>query len=368
MHWTLSMNTTTATPQHQLTDPCTVPEAHRRAWDDAANKIRLPNLKSDPRAHAQSIADEADLFSADRDPYSVAVTEGTKLAKTFLPDSVLEALEQFRRGDAPFVCIHGLPIGLRPEDVPPSDGKRPASKSWTSEMTILGVAKAAGLEPLSYTEEALGALVHEVAPVLGREQTNSGTGRKPLGWHVDNAIHPRWLRAEGLALLGLVNPERIPTRLATLDDLLTVLTAEQIATLAQPLFRFPLPESFDLGQGFLSEPRAVLSHGPDGQMEIGVALYNVLVSARRDDARLAVDALEALDTALDRVSRSVLVGPGDMLLFSNLRCLHARNVVPGSRWLQRIYFRESIAHLHSNAAITTGLHRRFSTRSVLAGF
>ncbi len=43
----------------------------------------------------------------------------------------------------------------------------------------------------------------------------------------------------------------------------------------------------------------------------------------------------------------MLISPqaGDLLLFSNVKGLHARDSIMGDRWLQRVYFRKSLAEL-----------------------
>ena len=83
---------------------------------------------------------------------------------------------------------------------------------------------------------------------------------------------------------------------------------------------------------------------------------------------MALDALSALEAALvPPVIRAVVVGPKDMLLLSNVTAMHALDSMPGRRWLQRVYYRESLDGLRANCLTADArLTRRFHTRSLLA--
>lgn len=349
---------------------CGLPDAIRREWGREAARVAIPELLDDPRHHALSIADELDDRAAETDPYSVALGEGERLAERYLTDEIRSAVQDYREGRTAYVVVRNLPV----DEVdwssvtPPSDGRRPKSKPWVSELSLLGLVEGSGLKCLGYVEEGKGALVQQVAPENGKEATNSGVGRIGFGFHSDNAIHPRQYRAEGIGLVGLMNDNNVETVLAPLDHILEALSPDTIEVLSQPLFVFPSPESFEYQRRYLSGRRAVLTRGDRGQMELSVSMYGVNVSANRIDGPMAYRALDALEAVLfPPVARSVIIGRGDVLLMSNTRALHARNAIPGRRWLQRVYFRESITDLREDVRTTdTRLSRRFRTETVLA--
>lgn len=67
-------------------------------------------------------------------------------------------------------------------------------------------------------------------------------------------------------------------------------------------------------------------------MEIAVSLHNV--------EPLTIEAKIALEELKERARETYVEiewRPGDMIIFNNLRCLHARGPILGDRWLQRCY-------------------------------
>ena len=63
-------------------------------------------------------------------------------------------------------------------------------------------------------------------------------------------------------------------------------------------------------------------------------------------------AIEALRHAIRLTPPDrVVLRPGSLLLFHNLRNLHGRSAFSGRRWLQRIYSRKSLAALQKNSGV-----------------
>jgi hypothetical protein len=337
----------------------TLPDTNHREWAERAAKVDFPPLFEEPRRHAKSICDELDDPVLDDDPYSIALEKGAALAQRFLSDEIVEGLHLLKDGRITYLLIHNLPTGNLSWDkvLPPADGKRPRWKQdWTSEMTVLGTVQAGGLESLGYFDEAGGSLVQEVKLSGSHEFTNSELAHSMF--HTDNAIHPRAYRAEGIALLGLINDCGAPAMVAPLAAILEQLTLEQIDVLSRERYLFSSPESFEYGRHIFSLlPRPVLTRGPGGEMEISAALHGTHVCCEREEVRMALDAF-----------REVVVGPNDMLLMSNVTAMHTFGPVAGRRWLQRTYYRESLDALRSNSLTAdTRLTRRFHTRAILGG-
>lgn len=248
------------------------------------------------------------------------------------------------------LLIENLPID--PElPAPPRDGIRPRGKSACSESAALQLINACRLKPFSYKEENE-KLIHEITPVAGHDRQVSSAGIAALGFHTDLAILRAPYQPEFLALAGLRNDAATPTLIADLDDILAAIrarSAQLIAPLREPRFRLESPPLLRLwgGKSLRSEPRPLLTAGDLGRETIA-ANFNSLTALDPEAER----ALLAIQEVLPEVSRELVIGPGELLLLNNQRCLHGRAAIPqrGQRWLQRTYSRRCLEHLRRATA------------------
>jgi hypothetical protein len=203
--------------------------------------------------------------------------------------------------------------------------------------------------PFTFVEQYAGALVHDVRPASGHEAEQSSRGRVALGFHTDDSFLDPSARPEHLALLGVSNPERVPTHAVRVDDVVAQLERETIERLGRPSFRFACPASFEVSDGFDARvpPRPILRTRPDGRTEVSFAPSTVVVDD--DDAE---HHLALFREALDRAPRSTFVlDAGEILFVSNARCLHGRPpVVDVDRWIKRVYLRSDLSMLDRVAA------------------
>lgn len=271
------------------------------------------------------------------------INQGKTLASKYLPDEIEQALKSLKNPEAfPYVVIKNLPIDKNLPQ-PPVDGKRPKDKeTWIAEQVLCAIANLAGLLPFSYQQEKGGVLIHEIAPTPGKEISLSNAGRTPLGYHTDAAILLPQFRPDFLMLLGLVNENAIPTFLAPVNEAMQHLSPRHQAILQEPRFRIETPESFEIFNGKIiqSEWRSLVSRNKSGIAEIAGNLYAV----KTKDSQ-ANTALNALIDVLPHVTHSLVLEPGDLVIFSNSKILHARAAVEGARWLQRIYLKTSLKDL-----------------------
>jgi len=273
-------------------------------------------------------------------------------------DSKHSALEAYRfalkslilPGGVSFVVMENLPID-NPLPEPPKDGKRPDSKSWVSEATLFAIQRIAGLQPLSYLQEKAGALVHEVTPVPGLEQSQSNGGVVAFGFHTDNSILKPEFRPEFLTLLGLVNEREIPTFIAPIDWAFAELSSRHQQALMEPKYRVVSPESFNIfgGKVLSSELRPLVTRNADGDLEIAANLY--AVTTREPQAQVALDSLRAV---LPEIAQAVVLTPGTAVIFNNSRVLHGRAAITGGkRWLQRCFGRKDLTALRQATGNTS---------------
>jgi L-asparagine oxygenase len=239
---------------------------------------------------------------------------------------------------------HSEPVIIRGIPVLPDDGRDPCA-DLTNDLLLLGLIEAADLHVFSYNEQKNGALVQDIVPVPGKELSNSNAGRVPLGWHTDDAVFKRPHRAEGIALLCIDNTAATRTYFVGVDQLIERFDAATIDVLRQPRYRFATPESFHIfgGKIVYSELAPVLAQGSAGSLEVSCAEYSTRVATGDDEACRALETFKEALAQCEPVS--IVLQPGDCLVFSNVGGLHARDAVEGARHLKRSYFRGSLQAL-----------------------
>ncbi|HET7446205.1 MAG TPA: TauD/TfdA family dioxygenase [Solirubrobacterales bacterium] len=206
--------------------------------------------------------------------------------------------------------------------------------------------------PFTFRQQHGGALVQEVRPAENHEDELSSRGRVELNLHTDDVFLEPSVRPQHIALLGVYNPERVPTQLVRLDDVIRLLEPTTIAVLSQPLFTFACPPSFDVDRraDLRTDARPILRKGAGGGFEVGLPASTTEVVK---EAKIDADVhLQSLRSAIEDAPRTEFtLSAGEILIFSNSRCLHGRPpVVDADRWLKRIYLRHDLASLELAAA------------------
>jgi L-asparagine oxygenase len=293
-----------------------LPEASKDAWLREALALQFPDTR-------------------DLSAWRAFVDSSVAIANRYLPTESAAAIARFFTDEGPdALLVENLPVDphLPP---PPSDGKRPASKTAVSESVIAGLIEGHA-SIVSYLNEKSGAPIHEITPVAGSEHTVASTGRVPFACHTDAAfLAPRFC-PRGLLLFGLLNQPGAHTAVMPLDRILEAAGPSLTQSLEKPIFRHPSPSSFE---GAAAVVGPIVWRDARGVARIAVQTH--AVQPVNAEARDAIAQLRAL---LGRVEteRVVLVS-GDALLFKNDRVLHGRDAFVGERWLQRAYFTDSLA-------------------------
>lgn len=238
--------------------------------------------------------------------------------------------------------IRNLPIDPQ-LPTPPTDGIRPKDKkTWVSELMLLAIAFAAGLEPFSYQQLRSQALISEIAPTNHQERSASSLGRAAFGFHTEWGVFQADFRPLVLMLYGIDNPSRTPTMIVTLGDVMDWLNRKApavIPVLQSPRFRLRNSDVMVIGPGkrVYSEPRSIITETAKGGLEIAGNFSTLEALDEEAQAAIAV-----LITAFEQVAQSVVLEPGMVLMFNNFRCVHGRGPFSGDRWLQRLYAREDL--------------------------
>jgi L-asparagine oxygenase len=290
-------------------------------------------------------------------PYEKFEDTLVQLHKIFaeLPAPVLKDIMTFGRfPESPGVMLlENMPMD--PELPPtPKDGNPVVNRnSFVGEGILLGLTQLLG-EPVGFTSEKSGQLIHYVTPVEAGSYTQSNQGSKVfLNYHNDS-IHdesgyyhrynPDYLI---LHCIRADKDGKAFTYYADARDVCRALPPATLELLRQPLFRMAAPSTFSReragGAQVWSNLVPIIS-GPAETPEISIAANGV-----KGETPEAAKALEQLHATChdDKVHQKVALRPGMTMLINNRKGLHARSVFePGfdgeDRWLLRTYIRRNM--------------------------
>lgn len=210
-------------------------------------------------------------------------------------------------------------------------------------------------QPFGYLEERGGAIVHDVRPTPGHEETQSSLGKAAFDAHSDVAFLPPAARPEFLSLFCIENEGRTATLVWELERLLSALPARIVSLLGEPVFEQIPPLTFQSALG--REPlrgHRILNGGA------------IAYSAQGTRAGTSPESREALQAFEDAIGRTepdrVTLEPGSLLILDNLHSLHGRERICGARWLQRIYSRRDLSTLAAGATADPAVFRAAALR------
>ena len=270
-----------------------------------------------------------------------------------LPLDQLQTLLDFgRHADTPGVLlVRNLPLDPVLPPTPVDGGPSREKTTFVAEGVLLGLSQLLG-EPVGFTTEKNGQLIHDVVPVASGSttQTNQSSGVF-LNFHND-IVHDQTGRYDvsnpDFLVLLCLRPDaagEAATGYADARDLCRRLDPAIVQTLRTRQFRLNAPGSYvrDAGGGteILSDPVPIIS-GPPRYPEIAMSANGVFGLTAAADR-----ALEEVQSACRDVAHEVRLEPGTALLINNRKGLHARSRFAArhdgtDRWLQRTYLRRNL--------------------------
>jgi L-asparagine oxygenase len=271
-----------------------------------------------------------------------------------LPDNLLGPIRDFGRyPNLPgAMLLRNLPVDpVLPAT--PTDGRpSPHKSTFVSECVVLGLSQLIG-EPIGYTTEKEGCLVHDVVSVRSGERTQTNQSSTVfLSFHNDTTYDPTGYynvsNPDFLVLLALRKSPDERGRTAYVDArwLTDKLGADVVSTLRRADFLLNAPGTYcrDHAEGadVWSNP-VPLIQGPSEAPEISVSANGV--KPLTAEATAAWRALQEICQE-EGIAFRALLEPGDALLIDNRKGLHAREPFTAEysgsdRWLQRCYVRRS---------------------------
>ncbi|MFJ6696348.1 guanitoxin biosynthesis L-enduracididine beta-hydroxylase GntD [Streptomyces sp. NPDC091272] len=323
---------------------------------------------------AEQVASLDQLLSApnvaQHDPGEQAFYDNAWELVSKVPVGLRRFLEEFRRDEAAAgFLLRGF--GVDDDAVGPTPANwaeaAAAGRTRREELFLALMGQCLG-EVFSWPTLQSGRMIQNVLPIAGEEGEQNGHGSDVLlEWHTEDAFHP--YRCDYLALFGIRNHDRVPTTLASVQEV--ELSADRRQVLSEPRFHI-LPDDEHLRQlavqrpndpGLLRmremrdnpEPVAVLFGAADAPY-LRIDPFFMRCVEGDGEAELA---LKDLVTELERVQQDVVVDAGTLLVVDNYRAVHGRRAFTArydgaDRWLQK-------------AVVTRDLRKSRSARESAAG-
>lgn len=278
-----------------------------------------------------------------------------------LPRRVRKAVREFRlfEPEGALLVVSGYPIDEEKIGPTPVHWKQHGPENDTVEEDMLLVLLGSLLgEPIAWSTQQDGRVVHDILPIKGHEQEQLGSGSEVLlTWHVEDAFHP--YRGDYLGMMCLRNPDRVPTTFAPISKV--KLTPDQVSVLTSPHFTIRpdeshLPKNRGNGNGHPPEVEAVLERAyskieqmwssPEkipvffGDPKVPyIRLDPYFMDPPEDPAARA--AFEDLTRSIDQALEDQVLEPGDFCFIDNFQAVHGRKPFKArydgrDRWMKRI--------------------------------
>lgn len=276
---------------------------------------------------------------------AILASIGAHALMRYLPGEVLHGLAVFPSTGSHALLLRNLPR----QDFPPTPVSGFADETALAMTNALhfGLIQLMGLTPFAVAYENSARLIRNVVPNPQAAGTTSSWGWDvEFYWHTDNphlsfsdpGSDPRLHVPRYLTMYAIRNPDRVPTEIAAIEDVVGRLDDHRREQLRAPEFDVGPPASNDTGPDDVLRAASVLEVAPDGQLRVR---YDRGTTKGRTAAAAAAldDWVEALAGA---PHQQFCLDTGDFLIFDNYRVLHRRPAfTPGTateaRWVRRCY-------------------------------
>jgi len=279
------------------------------------------------------------------------------LAQEF-PRRLRKAFHDFKlRETSSVLIVSGFPIDQEAIGKTPEHWKnktdRPAAVI-ESEIFLTLFGWLLG-DPIAWSTQQDGHLVHDIFPIAGHQKEQLGTGsEEDLTWHTEDAFHS--YRGDYICMLCLRNADQIPTTIGTLNGL--AIPPEQLRILFERRFTIrpdeshlaknksgdrpldpALQDAYDRINQMNTEPEkiAVFFGSPSSPyLRLDPYFMDPLVDDPEAEAALGV-----LVDKIDHRLADMVLEAGDVCFIDNFRAVHGRKAFKArydgtDRWLKRI--------------------------------
>lgn len=278
-----------------------------------------------------------------------------------LPRRVRKAVREFRlfEPESALLVVSGYPIDEEKIGPTPVHWKQHGPENDTVEEDMLLVLLGSLLgEPIAWSTQQDGRVVHDILPIKGHEQEQLGSGSEVLlTWHVEDAFHP--YRGDYLGMMCLRNPDRVPTTFAPISKV--KLTPDQVSVLASPHFTIRPDESH------LAKNRGSAGARSQAEAEVLERAYRKIEQMWNSPEKIPVffgdpkvpyirldpyfmdppedpvarATFDDLTRSIDEALEDQVLEPGDFCFIDNFQAVHGRKPFKArydgrDRWMKRI--------------------------------
>ena len=259
-----------------------------------------------------------------------------------LPADLLARLGSFVTdgNEAGYLLLRGLPHDASELPATPTSTPAPVDRPLLAMEASLAVIGSALGYPTGYQELRYGSILQDVYPSPGAHYLSSETSETLLEFHTEMAYHQRQPHFVMLACSRADHENRAATMVASIRRAIPLLPEDMV----KYLLAHPMPCRVDIafrGDDPQHGPVTSVSvlHGDPSDPMLG---YDRELLAPGDAQ--AKRCFDTLTKALDKVTESVVLQPGDLLVVDNYRTTHARSPFTPrwdghDRWLHRMYVR-----------------------------
>jgi L-asparagine oxygenase len=252
-----------------------------------------------------------------------------------IPVRLMEAVRRYRHDSGQEGTLFAANLPIDESALPKTPEVRESVERGATVPAAVSMLIGLQLgELVAYSEEKAGALVQNVIPVRGLEESQSNSGSTELELHVENAFHPHRPDYIGLMCLRNDHAKKAGTLVASMRQALPLLRESDREVLQEMRFVTAMPPSFRSGGD--TAAHAVL----DGSRDDPNVRLDLSATTPLDDE--AKQVLERLRLVLAEVVSSLVLQSGEMAFLDNHVVLHGRtHFLPRydgrDRWLHRVY-------------------------------
>jgi len=275
-----------------------------------------------------------------------------------LPVRLRQHLVDFRLHEpqSGLCLLTGYPVDQQAIGSTPEHWKNRSAPPPTLGEELFLVLTAAVLgDPIGWSTQQAGFLVHDIFPIQGHEHEQLGSGSEELlTWHVEDAFHP--CRGDYIGLMCLRNPYRVATTVGYLDG--ERLDADMVRILSQPRFTIRPDESHlpkNRSETQTLTPTLERAYRRIEQMNTAPEKIAVLFGDPAspylrldpyfmdplDDDPAAQRALAYLEEVIEGRLFDLVLEAGQVVFIDNFKAVHGRRPFKArydgsDRWLKRV--------------------------------